>query len=155
MRTLRLFCFIGLAAAGGVSDVPSITSCDLVAPAHAGKRITLSARLLFTMHGAYILGDSCTSRGQHGAALLFPGKKGAPPVIFELDASALSRLQPFFRTTGGQSVACAILSGQVFYKKGFQLQHFGEITIGNGFGENGRMQTGFVLQSVENIHSCN
>ena len=66
----------------------------------------------------------------------------------------MARLRPFFRTTGGQAIACGVFSGQVFYKKGFHLKSSGGITVGNGFGEHGTLQAAFVLQSVAEIRVC-
>jgi hypothetical protein len=63
-------------------------------------------------------------------------------------------LRPFYRFTGGAAIACAVLSGQVFYKKGFRLRHIGGFPMGNGYGEDGRLQRAFVLQAVDEIHSC-
>jgi hypothetical protein len=106
------------------------------------------------MHGTALLGDKCAGNGQHGAELLFPGEKGAPPVAFELDPSSEQRMTPFLRVNGGAAVVCAVRSGQIFYKKGFRLRHINGFPTGNGFGEDGRLERAFVLQAVEEIHSC-
>jgi hypothetical protein len=151
---MRLLLCVVLTAVGGIGATHVVSICDLRPPAYDGMRISLSTRMLFTMHGANLLGDLCSGSGQHGAALLFPGEKTAPRVKFGLDPSAVPMLRPFFRTTGGSAIACAVLSGQVFYKKGFRLRTFGNIPIGNGFGENGELRTAFVLQSVAEIGDC-
>jgi hypothetical protein len=157
MWTMRPLAYILLVAIAGIGAARGVTICDLKPPVYSGKPILLSTRMLFTMHGAYLLGDQCPGSGQHAAALLFPGEEGAPPVSFELEQSAVSRLRPFYRTTGGSAVACAVLSGQVFYKKGFRLRHAGaggDVPIGNGYGEDGRLQRAFVLEAVQEIHGC-
>lgn len=130
------------------------TICDLQARAYDGGRISLNTRMLFTMHGSYLLGDKCPGRAQHSAALLFPGVEGAPQVPFELDPTAISKLRPFYRTTGGSAIACAVLSGEVIYKKGFRLRHIGGVAVGNGYGEDGRLQRAFILEAVQMIHGC-
>ena len=152
MRTL--FCCLSLLAVATHVAAREITPCDLTPHAFEDQLVTISARALFTMHGAYLLGSSCTGKGQYSAALLLPGEKGSPLVSFELDPSSLASLKPFFRTTGGQAFACGLFSGRVFYKKGFRLRHFDEITIGNGFGEHGTLQAGFVIESVKDVRAC-
>jgi hypothetical protein len=131
-----------------------LTPCDLTPGALEGRLISVSGRALFTMHGAYLLGDTCNAKGRQGAALVFPDGKDTPPVGFQLDPSTMERLRPFFRTRGGQAIACGIFSGQAFYRAGFRLRRFGDIAIGNGFGENGTLRTAFVLKSVAEIHVC-
>jgi len=106
------------------------------------------------MHGVSLFSSACATKGQHAANLMLPGDKDSPPVSFKLDQNAMARLKPFFRTTGGQAIACGVFSGQVFYKKGFRLKRFGGDSIGNGFGENGRLRAAFVLRSIEEIHAC-
>jgi hypothetical protein len=153
MRLFLCGLIVSVVVAGG-APTGNITVCDLKPRAFEGRLISVKGRLLFTMHGAYLLGDSCASRGQHSAALAYPGDQGAPSVRFRLDPTALSQLRPFFRTTGGQAIACGAFSGEVFYKVGFHLRKFGDIAVGNGFGENGALQATFVLQSVVDIHPC-
>jgi hypothetical protein len=132
-----------------------VTPCDLVPNALVGATISVRADVIFTMHGAVLFSRSCTSKGQHSAVLMFPGDPGAPPVSFGLDPLTMAHLRPFFRTTGGQAVACGVFSGRVFYKKGFHLKTFRDVAIGNGFGENGAFRAAFVLKSAEEVHVCN
>lgn len=137
-----------------VSDAADLTPCDIIPNAFRGTQISVTGSVIFTMHGAVLFSKSCTNRGQHSAALMFPAEKGAPPVAFELEPSAMERLRPFFRLTGGQAIACGVFSGEVFYKRGFRLKRFDGITVGNGFGEHGTLQAAFVLKSVEAIRVC-
>ncbi len=151
----KVLCWLAFSISVGViTEARDITLCDLASHGFEGRLISLRSRLLFTMHGIYLLGDSCVTKGQHSAALLFPGERTAPPVRFDVDPSAISQLRPFFRTTGDQAFACGVLSGQVFYKKGFRLRHDNGISFGNGFGEHGTLEAAFVLQSVKEIHQC-
>jgi len=150
MRVL-LWCLILSVA---IAEAKDLTPCDLTLGAFEGRLISVSGRALFTMHGGYLLGDTCTGKGRVGAALVFPGDSGIPSVGFKLDPSTMERLRPFFRTTGGQAIACGVFSGQAFYRAGFRLRHFGDIAIGNGFGENGKLRTAFVLKSVAEIRAC-
>jgi hypothetical protein len=153
MRAVRLlWCFL-LATVGGCA-ARAATICDLQPPAYDGKRILLNTRMLFTMHGTYLLGDKCPGKSQHSAALLFPGDEGAPQVPFALDPSAIPRLRPFYRLTGGSAIACAVVSGEVIYKKGFRLRHIDGVPTGNGYGEDGRLQRAFILEAVQEIHGC-
>jgi len=142
----------------GAFNVPGIakdlTPCDLVPNNFAGRPISVKGSLLFTMHDATLFSKSCVNKGQHSTALMYPNGRGAPPVAFTLESSTLARLEPFFRPTGAPAIACGVFSGQVFYKKGFHLKHFNEITIGNGFGEHGTLRAAFVIRAVSEIHSC-
>jgi hypothetical protein len=72
MRLLRWFVLV---VVGCIGEASGFTICDLSPPAFAGEPITLSTRILFTMHGTALPGDKCAGKGQHGAELLFPGEK--------------------------------------------------------------------------------
>jgi hypothetical protein len=132
-----------------------LTPCDFTPNALAGELISVRGSAIFTMHGAVLFSGSCANKGQHSAALMFPGERGTPLVAFELDPSAVARLRPFFRTSGGQAIASGVFSGEVFYKRGFHLKRSNGVTVGNGFGEHGTLRAAFVLQSVAEIRASN
>jgi hypothetical protein len=133
-----------------------ISVCDLAKPGPIlGKLITIKARMLFTMHGSYLLGDSCPSKDVFDVAVLWPGADNAPQVPFDADSQAARMLGPFFvGPIDHPKNACATLTGQVFYKRFFHLHHFGGGPQGNGFGSRGALRRGFVIQTIKEIHPC-
>ena len=132
-----------------------ITVCDLVNHAEAfdGKTVRLRGRIAFTMHGIAVLGESCKNSPQ-GVAVLTPGGDHSPQVDFSLDSQASERLAPFIRSTGGGAIACGVLGGRLFHKKGFRLRQEGAGPQGNGFGSRGVLPWALVLQSVVEIRPC-
>ena len=126
MRTIALL----FAASLGVSPlfgqlVPQLSVCDIMRPEGLPRQRTLvTGRILFTMHGAFLTTDSCPD-DSYDIVILYPNVEGTPSVVFNLESDALERLKPFFRPAGGTAVACGILDGQVFYKKGFRSKREG------------------------------
>ena len=111
-----------------------ITPCDFNAGRHEGELVKVSAKILFTKHGVFLIADHCSSKGQHAAALMYPGDKGIPKVSYDLDPQALIQLRPFYRTNCGRAIACGVLLGEVVYKSRFRLKRsHGDVTR-NGFG---------------------
>ena len=134
-------------AAEGPRDV-----CDMPrVSAPAGELETLAGTALFTRSGAYLRTDQCP-RPTPSLVLILPHEKfsslhSAPPVAFEADADALTRLLPYFRPTGGQSQACTVITGQLFLVKRFRVRR-GQ---GNGWGPNGMARAVLVIKSVDQI----
>ena len=127
--------------------------CEVFNPAaFSNRHVSVRARMGFTMHGMYLLSNCKVAKPD--MAVLYPGGRGAPPVGFELDPQATSRLAPFFRLTGGSAIACGVLNGTVTYKKHFRLHSAGAGPMGNGYGSRGALRWGFVIQSVVEIHAC-
>jgi hypothetical protein len=139
---------------GATAATPDLTTCDLSRRSDlAGRIISVSARIGFTMHGAHLLSDSCVGRAED-AVLLFPKTAGTPPVNFEIDPIAVGSLSPFFRPTGGTATACGVVRGQVVVKNRFHRRRAGAGPVGNGFGPRGAFRYAFILQSVTEVHSC-
>jgi hypothetical protein len=131
-----------------------LSTCDLMHPkAFLGKPITIAARAIFTMHGAFLTSDTCSDRSQD-IVILYPKIARTPEVSFELDSQAIDLLKAFFRPNGGTALACGIFSGQVFYKRDFHSKEFGGGPQGNGFGPRRAFRLAFVLRSVNEIRSC-
>jgi hypothetical protein len=145
---------LAIAAFAAADGLAAVTPCDFDSGKHGGQVIEVSTKLLFTMHGTFLVADLCTTKGQHSAALAFPGDPGVPKVPYSLDSQAIAQLRPFFRTTGGQAIACAVVNGELVYKSKFKLQHINGDVIGNGFGAEGRLRAAFILQSVNSIRPC-
>ena len=117
------------------------------------QTIQVSARILFTMHGAFLTTDTCSDHS-YDIVILYPGIEGTPPVSFKLDSEATERLSPFFRPAGGTATACSVLVGQVFHKSDFRSKRQGAGPQGNGFGPRGAFRVAFVLRSVSEIRAC-
>ena len=150
----RLRCIVLILVFAATAAARDLTTCDFSRRSDlVGRIISVSARIGFTMHGAYLLSDSCAGRAE-GAALLFPKDTGTPPVSFEIDPGALTSLSPFFRLTGGAATACGVLRGQLVAKNRFHLRQAGAAPVGNGFGSRGAFRYAFILQSVTDVRSC-
>ena len=150
----RLRCMVLISVVVATAAARNLTTCDFGRPSDlAGRVISVSTRIGFTMHGAYLLSDSCAGRAED-AVLLFPKTAGTPPVNFEIDPSAVGSLSPFFKPTGGTATACGVLRGQVVVKNRFHRGKAGAGPVGNGFGSRGAFRYAFVLQSVTEVHSC-
>src|ERR1700722_9718337 len=135
MRPIVLVHLIALFAANRMwaINADEVTVCDLNHPTRfLSKRVSASGRFVFTMHGAFLVADSCSDQSQD-VVILFPKAAGTPAVNFDLDQSAMDSLKPFFRTTGGSASACGALIGQLFYKKSFHSRSEGSGPEGNGF----------------------
>src|SRR6266566_4030222 len=99
----------------------TISTCDLVHPEDfVGKLVRINVVMGFTMHGMYLLSDSCNRTDVQDAVVLFPKTDDTPKVDFDLDPHAVQMLPPFLRPTGGTANACGVLTGQLFYKKNFR-----------------------------------
>jgi hypothetical protein len=162
LRTAVLFALFFPMAADSVSVPESVIEplsvCDLTQPApFLGKLVTIKARMLFTMHGSYLLAENCVIKDQKYAqdvAVYWP-TSNYPRVEFDADPHAASLLAPFFvGPVDHPKHACATLIGQVFYKRFFHLHQFGAGPQGNGFGHRGALRRAFVIQSIMEIHSC-
>jgi len=149
LHTIVLSVSIAFASAGA-----EFSTCDLLHPeALLGKRITITGRVLFTPHGAFLTSDSCADHSQD-IVILYPKIEGTPEVPFALETQVIDLLKPFFKPAGGTATACGTLTGQVFYKKHFRSKAEGAGPQGNGFGPRGAFRLAFVLQSVKGIHVC-
>ena len=136
------------------ADLPEITPCDIQPGRFVGQLIRITSKLVFTMHGAAMVSENCATRGQHAAALFYPSDPGAPHVGFEVDPRAIEQLVPYYRTTGGSAVACAVVEGEIFYQQKFKLNHPGGMATGNGFGAHGALGAAFVIKKVAQIKPC-
>src|SRR5262249_20750340 len=114
-----------------------------------------TGQIAFTAHGIVILTEGCKKKSADDVVVMFPKQGDAPNVSFDLDDDALGRLQPFFRPSGGVSLACGTLEGELFYRRDFQLRRFGGGPQGNGFGPRGAYRIALVVKSVREIQSCN
>jgi len=122
------------------------TVCNLVRPQeYEGRRISIRGAFGFTRHGGIIISASCPQRVDPIALLILSNS---------MDSKAIESLGGYFRVNGGVATACGVLSGQVVVKKHFRLRHSGGGPQGNGYGSRGAFRTGFVIQSVIEIHDC-
>jgi len=132
-----------------------LSTCDLQHPEQLSERaVEVRSLILFTSHGAFLRSDSCATQAQD-VPILYPGADDTPKVQFNLDPGVDRMLKPFRRPMGPSTTACAVLTGQVFDKKGFRVQMFGGGPQGNGFGPRGAFRLAFVIRSVKEIHPCN
>jgi hypothetical protein len=153
MRPIALL-FTTLLTAGVSLGTSATSVCDIMHPDKLDmKAIRITARILFTMHGAFLTTDSCPDHS-YDIVVLYPNIEGTPPVAFSLGSDAIERLKTFFRPDGGTAAACAVLEGQAFYKKHFRSKPLGGGPLGNGFGPRGAFRVAFVIHSVEEIHVC-
>jgi hypothetical protein len=129
-----------------------MTPCDLVKGQAKQEVSTLSGRLYFDMHGAYMFSSDCASSPRIYVA--DPGTESVPPVRFTPSSDNLEKLRPYIRVRGGTAIACGTLTGRLFEKKGFHTRMSGGGPQGNGFGPRGAFRWVLVLQSVGEIHSC-
>jgi len=154
MRTMILIFAAVLCVSYCYGEENPLSVCDIMhgegSPKHS---IPVAARILFTMHGAFLTTDSCADRS-HDIVILYPGIEGTPSVSFKLDPNVTERLSPFFRPAGGTATACGVVVGQVFYKSDFKSERHGAGPQGNGFGPRGAFRVAFVLRSVREIQAC-
>src|SRR5262249_25687975 len=103
----------------GGSQAGIVSVCDLVRPENfLNQRISIRGPVLFTMHGIFLLSDSCTNGQRQDAIILTPKSYKTPEVDFDLDAGAPELLRPFIVGPADHTkTACATLTGQIFYKK--------------------------------------
>lgn len=155
MRRIALIHLIVLASSVcGAATADEVTPCDLMRPkAFLSKTVSITGRVVFTMHGAFLVSDRCPNQAQD-VVILFPGAEGTPVVNFDLDPHAAELLRPFFRPTGGTTSACGVLFGEVFYRTRFHSRIEGAGPQGNGFGPRGAFRLAFVLRSVQEIRAC-
>jgi hypothetical protein len=154
MRTVILL----FVAVSGISscygEQNPLSVCDIMRPKGLLEQsIQIAARILFTMHGAFLTTDSCSDHS-YDIVILYPGIEGTPPVSFKLDPDATKQLSPFYRPAGGTATACGVLVGQVFQKSDFRSKRQGAGPQGNGFGPRGAFRVAFVLRSVSEIRAC-
>jgi hypothetical protein len=141
-----------LVALGGTNE--ELTICQLAnTKASYEKVVSVRARMGFTMHGMFLVGDDACKGNTDDIVLLFPNLDG-PPVDFELDTHAREKLSPFFSPTGGVAMACGVVEGRLFKKQGFRAVQRGAGPQGNGFGPRGSFSLAFVLRSVTEIRAC-
>jgi hypothetical protein len=148
---LEVFALIAAVATAMGADV---TICDLQrSDKGRGEIVTIRGRLGFTSHGIFLLSGGCSGEARD-AVILFPGASGVPAVHFALDEEALPMLRPFMRPAGGTATACAVLRGQVFYKKNLKTRREGGGPQGNGFGPRGAFGLAVVVESVKEVRAC-
>ena len=149
---IPLLIFAALSATrSGAAGAPR-NVCELpTALDPAGTLLTVVGRVVFSMHGAYLLTDRCPKPAP-APVLAFPHdrfslERSAPRVSFEANADALARLGPYLRPSGGTSEACAVITGQLFSAVKFRANGH----QGNGFGPNGMSRLVLVIKSVDQI----
>ena len=131
-----------------------LSVCDLNSPKpYLGRLVQVSARVVFTMHGIFLVSDSC-KHSSEDVPVLFPKRAHSPEVDFDIDPQAVELMKPFFKPTGGTSTACAVITGRIFYKERFRSREEGAGPQGNGFGPRGAFRFAFVIRSVSEIHPC-
>lgn len=138
-----------------LSFTPALTAqiCDPESRGLEGKIISVEGKIVFTMHGIVLIPLACDGSAP-GLAVLMPGSAVSPHVEFELDADVPRQLAPFVRPSGGVAVACGILRGQLFRKRGFRLRQFGGGPQGNGYGYRGVHESALVIREIVDIGSC-
>jgi hypothetical protein len=157
MRKIELFLVALTAITGSLTGAAidsEVSPCDLSSPnTFLGRIVSISGRIVFSMHGTFIISDSC-KRHTEDIVVMFPKRDGTPAVNFDIDQQTVDLLKPFLRPTGGTTTACAVMTGQVFYKNRFRSKMEGAGPQGNGFGPRGAFRLAFVVRSINEIHGC-
>ena len=112
MRTMILLFVAVLGVSSSYGGQNPLSVCDIMHPKGLPEQsVQVAARILFTMHGAFLTTDSCSDHS-YDIVILYPGIEGTPPVSFKLDPEATERLSPFFRRQVGRQQRAAYSSGR-------------------------------------------